>query len=311
MPVSSRLRLFGAKVEATLGTAESLTNAASVTNVVDMDHTDSTEIVEIPAQNSFGMKTAHPGARSGSMSFQFYMVGNGATGLPYWANWLTGCGGAFTSQVFAPVRDNAVGLTAGIYRGISTTAVYQPLYGAMGNAVMTFQAGRISPIRFNLTGCVGPETTVTLPTVTQVTIAPPRCTGAAVTIGGTEVIADMVEFDMGNTVIMRQAVGASGGTSGYASAWIPNRKPIIRISPEASGLSAKDWSDVFYSRTTAALVVTLGSDANNTITLAAPAIQLTRPPGNGDRNGLWTRSLEFTCNQNADTEDSDYTITFA
>lgn len=311
MPISTRMRALGAKVEAALGTAESLTNAAMVMNVTDMDHTDNTDFTPVQRQSGFGQALGFAGARMGSMNFSMFMVGKGTTGLPYWANLLTGCGGAFAAQVFSPLRDNPTGLTAAIYRGSSTTAIYQSLYGAMGNAVLTFNAGKVSPVKFSLTGCASPESAVTLPTVTQDTVIPPRCTGAAITIGGYEILCDTVEFDMGNTVIMRQAVGASGLSAGYISAWITNRAPRVRITPEADLLSNKDWSNLFNSSTTGALVCTLGTATNNILTLAAPALQLVKPPGNGDRNGLWTRSLEFSCNQSGDTEDDDYTITFS
>jgi hypothetical protein len=47
------------------------------------------------------------------------------------------------------------------------------------------------------------------------------------------------------------------------------------------------------------------------MTLAAPALQLTKPPSDGDRNGIYTDVLEFSCNQSGDTEDNEYTLTFA
>lgn len=311
MPISSRLRLFCAKVESALGTAETLNAATGVANIIEMGRTNNSKFVQVPAQNSFGQRKGMATSRMGSMNFSLFAHGLGSSGLPYWANWLTGCGGVFAAQVLAPVADNAVGLTCGIYRGLSTAAILQSIKGAMGSAVWNLMAGEPCRIDFSMTGVQVPDATVTLPTVTHPTTTPPNCTANVITIGGTEYIIDSLIFDMGNTVSMRQAAGASGGSAGYLSAWIPNRMPKVRISPEALPLSTKDWEDVFYSNTTVALSAAIGSASNNTITIAAPALQLSAPPGDGDREGIYTRSLEFQCNQNSDTEDSEYSIVFS
>jgi hypothetical protein len=176
------------------------------------------------------------------MEVMHYLVGNGATGLPYVADLLKGCGGAFSAQVFGPVVDNGVGLTTMLFKGSGDSSRAYKMAGAMGNCVMTFKAGEIVPCRFTFTGKVYAAATQTLPTVTHPTITPPRFAGGTFTIGGTAYQIDQLEFDMGNQVIMREDPTDTSG-SGFISAWITNRQPVVRISPEALPLATKDWDD--------------------------------------------------------------------
>jgi hypothetical protein len=311
MPILTRQRLMCAKVESTLGTPEDMTVAATgAMNILDMSRSPSTPFTETPAQNGLGKRKGIAGARMGTMQFSLHMVGLGSSGLPYWANLLGACGGAYTSQTFAPVVDNGTGATLGLFRGASTTARLFKMAGAMGNAVMRFVAGEVCPIQFTFTGKIYTATTATLPTVTHPTALPPRFVSGTLTVGGTTFVVDELEFDMGNVVVMRQD-GTDTSNSGYISAWIADRAPRVRISPEALGLATKDWDADFFASNTAALSVVLGGTANNIITLAAPAMQLVTPPSDGDRNGIYTDVLEFNCNQNSDTEDSEYTIAFS
>lgn len=310
MPILTRQRLMTAKVEGTLGTPETLDNSTGVMNVLEMSRTNSTSYTQTPAQNGVGQRKGRAGARMGTMQFSLHMVGLGSAGLPYWANLLGACGGAFTSQVFAPVVNNGTGATVGIYRGNGATAKLHKIAGAMGNAVMTFRAGEEALINFTFTGKLYTPATTTLPTVTHPTALPPLFANATFTIGGTAYVIDELEFDLGNVVVMRQDPTDTSG-SGYVSAWISDRAPRVRIKPESLPLASKDWDADFLASTTAALSVILGSSANNIITIAAPALQLVSPPGEGDRDGILTDVLEFNCNQNSDTEDSEYTITFS
>lgn len=311
MPILTRQRLMCAKIESALGTPEDMTVAATgAMNVLDMSRNPNTPFTQTPAQNGIGQRKGVPGARMGTMQFSLHMVGLGSSGLPYWANLLGACGGAYTSQVFAPVVDNGTGATLGLYRGSGASARLYKMAGAMGNAVMRFQAGQVCPITFTFTGKIYTAATATLPTVTHPTALPPLFVSATFTIGATTYVIDELEFDLGNVVVMREDP-TDTSNSGYISAWIADRAPRVRISPEALPLSSKDWDDAFHSSTTAALALQLGSTTNNIISIAAPAIQLVSPPGDGDRNGIYTDSLEFNCNQNSDTEDSEYTITFS
>lgn len=307
----TRQRLMTAKTESVLGTPETLNAATGAMNVIDMTRNPGTGFTQIPAQNGLGQRPGVAAARMTSFDFVHHAVGNGSSGLPYWAtHLLPSCGGAFTSQTFAPVANNGTGATLGIYRGSSTTARYYQIAGAMGNMVWTFRAGEICPVRFNYTGKAYAAATQTLPTVTHPTVTAPRFAGGVFSYDGTTYQIDQCEFDSGNTVIMREDPTDSSST-GFISAWITDRLPRVRFAPEALGLASKNWDTDFFTPTTGAMTLTLGSAANNTITLICPALQLVTPPGDGDRNGIYTDVLEFVCTQNGDTEDSEYTIAFS
>lgn len=308
MPILTKQRLYCAKVEGTLGTTESITASEGAMNVEEMAKQNNTTFTSINAQNGLGKRPGVIGAKPGTHDIMVYACGLGSSGLPYWAELLKGCGGAFTSQTFAPVANNGVGLTCALFRGSTTTARCHKIAGAMANAVFTFRAGEVVPVRFSLMGKHITVATQTVPTVTHPTVIPPRFVSATFTIGGDTFQIDELEFDMGNQVIMRED---PTDATGFRSAWIADRAPRVRISPEATPLATKDWEAIFNAGTTAALSVVLGATTNNIITLAAPAIQLIAPPNDGERNGILTDVLEFSCNQNADTEDSEYTIVFS
>jgi len=309
MPIPTRLRLFAAAAEGTLGLSATLDAAAGAMNIEEMSRNPAVPFTMLTAQNGYGRRGGVGGARSGTKTIMHYLVGKGTTGLPYWASTLLpACGGVFAAQVFTPVANCGTGITCGLFKGAGATARLYKLAGCMGNAVFTFKAGEIVPVRFTFTGKQYAAVTQTLPTVTHPTATPPRFAGGTFTIGGTTYQIDQLEFDMGNTVVLRPD---PTDATGYISAWIPDRLAKVRISPEALPLATKDWDDFYYSGTTAALALTVGGSANNTIALAAPALQLISPPGEGDRDGIETSVLEFQCNQNSDTEDSEYVLTFS
>lgn len=309
MPILTRQRLLCAKVESVLGTPEVLGASEGAMNVIEMDRAPATPFTSIPAQNGLGQRKGRRGAASQTINFSLHAVGNGTTGLPYWADLLKACGGAFTSQTFSPVTNNGTGMTVGMLRGSGTTNLYR-IAGAMGNAVWNFKAGEVCPIQFSFTGKTYSAGTLTMPTVTHPTVDPPIFAGGTLTIGGTQYPIDTLSFDFGNTVVMREDANDSSG-SGYVSAWVANRMPKMTLAPEAQYVATKDFDDLFYSGTTQAIVAKIGTSANNTITVTAPAAQLLAPPGDGDRNGILTSELQFQLNQNGDTEDSEYTIVFS
>jgi hypothetical protein len=311
MPIATRQNLAGFKNEATLGTAESITGAECTSNVLNMQLKPSEHgFTNIPAQNGYGQRAGVVAARAGSATFDIHAVGKGSSGLPAWADLLKACGCSLSSQTFSPDRTSSTGMTIAKWEGLTTTARYKSIFGAMGNAVFNFRPGDICPINFNFRGLWATPSTVSVPTVTHQTTTPPRFAGATLTIGGDSYVCNGLTFDMGNQIILRETEQT---VQGYKSAWVVDRTPTIRISPEALpfGTGGKNWFTDYYAGQTAQIIAVLGTVSNNIITLTAPACQLITPPDDEDRNGILADSLEFRCNQNSDTEDSEYTIVFS
>ena len=310
MPILTRQRLFGFKAEATLGTAESLTNAECTSNIIEPDIAPTIGFTDIPAQSGLGQRAGVHQARGGSATFQLHACGKGSSGVPAWSDLLKACGCSLNTATFSPSANNGTGATMGKWEGSGATARFKSIVGAMGNAVWRFNAGQIVPIQFDFSGLWVAPSTATPPTVTHQTTTPPRFASATFTVGGTAYQISDLEFDMGNSTILREDPQT---IQGYKSAWITDRRPVIRFAPEALnlGTGGKDWFADFLSGTTAQIVITLGTASNNTITITAPACQLVSPPTTGDRNGILTDVLEWRLNQNSDTEDSEYTIVFS
>jgi hypothetical protein len=304
-PLITRTRIFAAKAETTTGTAQTLASADGVFNVFDLDMVSDSSLTERQAQGSTSSLPGVPGAFGGKCAFKGE-VWNGAS-TPGWLTLLTGCGFALNTGVYSTTSTPSTTFTLGKFEGGSRL---KRLAGCMGDVTISGESGKPLSLDFSWMGKWCPPITQTIITPTYPAVSPPRFAGATITIGGVAYRINSFKLAMNNTCVLRQDVAdnANSLNTGYHSAYITSRRPIISVDPEALALATIDWHAMYAAGTTAAFSLAVGTGTNGIITIAAPAIQLVSPPKDADRNGIHTEQLEFLCTSTTGA-DGEVTVT--
>ena len=101
MTMLKRKRVFAAKIEATPGTAESLTNTEGAFNAYNVMAQATIAMEEREGQGGFNYLSAVPGAYGGTLSFRTDLGWDGTSTEPTWASvLLPACGWVDTSGTF-------------------------------------------------------------------------------------------------------------------------------------------------------------------------------------------------------------------
>lgn len=313
MPLLKRIQTIAAKVEATVGTAESLTAAEGVFNAYDISIQAEIDSQEREAQGSFNYLSSITGARAGTMTFKTDMAWDGST-LPDWASVLfPACGFTESSQVFSPKSEALGSNVKSVTIGVFEDGIYKVLAGAVGNFKIVCPAGEIAMIEWEFKGVWQAVTDAAIIAPTYPTYVPLRFGNGTITYQAANLIVENVTIDAGNEIILREDPAT---TAGFISGLIVSRRPMISVNPEAALVAANAASDVFgdwVGHTEGAFSCAIdgptGVVTNGNITIAAPKAQITNVQ-ESDRNGLLVHDLEMHCNKNAATADQELTVTF-
>jgi hypothetical protein len=231
------------------------------------------------------------------------------TSIPTWASvLLPACGWVDAAGVFSPKSEgpgsNVKTLTIGHYKDGKRTL----LSGAMGTFTITCPTGKVAYITFTFTGKYSSnETDTALITPTYPTTIPLRFAAGAFTFNSVALCTSTATVDAGNSVIMRECVNASD-RSGYVSALVTNRAPVITADPESVLVATQDRDALWLTSSPQALSITLNGTGTSSVVIAAPKAQIENKQ-QGNRNDMMTDDLTWlaTAGSSADTE---LTITF-
>lgn len=306
----TKVSVVAAKIETTVGTAESLAAADADYIVYGFRINPDIPFQERPGQGSMSRHAGVPGARGGSVTFSIDLTPGSTTTPPQWASaFLPACGWVATAGVFSP-QTNPPG-SGGVKT--LTIAHYQMgrkkvLAGAMGTFRIVATAGQKVMIEFTFTGVwQAPADVTILSSITYPSDSPLRFAAAsAFTFHSYAAKVQQVTVDCGNVVRLRED---ANNATGYISAVIEDRAVTGTLNPEAVLVGTKDWHAIWVARTEAAMDLTLG-DGTNTVSLDAPKAQITNVQ-ESDRNGLFVEDITFACNRSAAAGDDELTITFA
>jgi hypothetical protein len=305
-PLLTRQRIFAASVEVTTGTAETLAAGDGAMNVFDAEINPNIEMTARPGQSSLSMLPAVHGARGSGMTLATYLVGNGASGMPLWADTLLlAAGFSESGGTYKPITGSTAmtTLTAGVYED----GRLRTMSGAVATATMTMTAGEPVRIEWELSGKFEAPADTALITPTYPTVIPPRFASATFTIGGTSYKVAELVLTLNNEMVMRQ--DATDAT-GYFSSVVANRDFKITVDPEAQLFATQDWYTDWFNHTEAAINIVVGSAANNTVTINAPKASIHNVQ-HADRDGIMTDALEFGLNRNAAAGDDELSIAFS
>lgn len=301
-----RLRTIAAKVETTVGTAESLTASEGAFNVYDPIIQPTIETEDREAQGSFNYLSNVPGARMGTATFRTE-VSIGATTLPEWAStFFPACGWVESANVFTP-RSEAPGanvktLTLGVYQD----GKYKSIAGAMGTFQMVNPTGRMVYFDWTFTGVWQEPTDETIISPTYPTDTPIRFASGTCTYASVDQVVEQVTFDAGNNVVMRHDPTTAGG---YISALVTNRYPRITANPEAVLVATEDRYGDWVSASEGAFALTLNGPSSSSLAISAPKAQIINAQ-ESDRDRIETDDLEWACNKNGATADEELSFTF-
>ena len=306
MPLLKRKRVMAAKVEATIGTAESLTAAEGAFNVYDLMIQPTIEVEDRPAQGSFNQLPGVPGARLGTATFRTD-IGYDGTNIPTWASvLLPGCGWVDSSGTFTP-RSEAPGtnvktLTIGGY----IDGVFKSIYGAVGDFRAICPNGRLASIEWTFQGLWGAPTDVALISPTYPTETALRYAAATSTFNSVSLCVENITFNAGNTIKM---IECGDSVTGYKHGIITDRRPTITANPEATLVATENRYGDWVAGTEAELSVELDGPSDSTVEFNAPKAQV-RNVQEADREGLVIDDVEWSCNRNGTTSDQELQIIF-
>lgn len=313
MVMLSRLRVMAAKVEGTPGTAESLTASEGAFNAYDVKIDGQIEVEERESQGSFDRLSGVPGVRAGTMTFKTDMGWDGTTTMPTFASVLLPmCGMPETSQVYNPKSEppgaNVKTGTLGVYMFESTATdkcVLHTLKGAVGNPKFVFPTGKMAYIEWTFEGVWVAPTLTTVITPTHPTALPVRYANATTAWDSVALCVSEISLDMGN-VLSPVSCASGDGIKHYI---VSDRKPVFSADPESVLTGTQNRYTQWTTPSEAALSVTVSGPADSTIVVSAPKAQITALQ-HGDREGINTDSLTWSCNKSGSTVDADVTVTF-
>lgn len=308
MPLLRRRSVFAAKVEATIGTAESLTAAEGVFNAMDLQIQPNITMEEREGQGGFNYNASVPGIRSGTATFSTEAYYDGST-IPPWASvLLPGCGFVETAGTFAPVSrgPGGSGLPKTLTIGGYVDGVYRVLSGCMGTFTIDLPTGRMVKFNWTFQGKWVNPTDVAIIDPTFPTTLPMRMAAGSVSWSSTNICVENVTVDAGNEVVLREC---AGDLTGLRSALVVNRKPMITANPEMVLVATQNRHSQWLTPTRGALVVTTGGSGENRLVITAPQAQIQNIQ-QGERSGLLTDEITWMATA-SDDPDEELTIQFA
>ena len=262
-------------------------------------------------QGGFNYHKGVPGGMQGTCNIVHDIAYNG-TAIPTWASTLLpACGFVATGTAFNPMSVGP-GTTTSLPRTLTIGHYHdgklRQLSGAMGNAVFTFPTGMPAFVTFTFTGkYFENETDIALIEPTYPTDESLRFADGTIAWASANLCTSSASIDLGNSVIMRECAETNNRT-GFKSAIITNRAPVITADPEAVLVATQNRDSQWVDMTTGALAITLNGAGNSTLVFNAPAAQLENKQG-GNRNDMITDDLTWLATKDT-TPDRELAITF-
>lgn len=178
--------------------------------------------------------------------------------------------------IYTPNSNFGIGVadtSASIYFNVD--GVKHVLLGARGTPSFDLSVKTIPKIKWKFTGLLGTISDSPLPAAdfsgwqTPVTVSTANTTDINL-VGYTAAVVQTLNFDIANTVIYRQLIGAE-------SVMITDRKPTGNVSLEATLIAAKDWWTIAKNADTGPFNVKHGQIPGNIVSFTAPKAQLSDP----------------------------------
>ena len=243
------------------------------------------------------------GERSGSCSFSVEMRSTGAAAMEAGlAILLQACGLKKTVEVYqvhsAPADDKTISID------VWEDGVKKGLAGASGNVTFEGETGKRMMCNFEFTGVWQTPTDEALPAHSPSTTIPMRLQGGTFTLAGNSIKIGKFSLDMGNNVVNRMDVDATGG---IAYAMITDIAPALSLDPEADLVAGYDYFGVWLAGTEAAVSLAI-TDGTDTVTFTIPKVQY-KEIKEGDRDGIQIYDITGQCNHSSGNDSVKLAVT--
>jgi hypothetical protein len=301
--------VLGAKIESTVGGAETIAAADCTVNAYDLMINPESPFEERQGQGGFGRLASIPGARVGRATFSVDLAYDGSA-VPAWAStFLPACGVVLSTATYfpkteVPASGSAVKtLTiAGFFDGVR-----RRIYGAVGNARFILPTGRMGRVEFDFQGVYDDEADAAIPSsINYVNTLPLRVAGGATSWASSNICLESATIDLGNVITARECSTSAAGVDSFV---ITDRNPRITGNPESKLIATQNRYSQFRDGTEASLSFTIAGPTTSTLVFAMPKAQLVAKPM-GERNGIMVDQLEWQANKNVDASDQEFSIAF-
>ena len=306
MALLQRKRVFGAKIETTPGTAESMTGAEASFDAWEYVIQHETEMQEVMGQGGFGRKPSVPGAYVGKVAFKTHMGWDGTATEPSWADVLLPmCGYVKSSQVFTPRTEYP-----GTNVKTGTLAVwhdgkYKVLKGCMGTFKIVAPSGKLAVIEWDFSGVWVPETDVAIVSPTYPTAKALRHANSTSTWNSIAACYSSITYDAGNVVTAVECPSAEG----IQMYIVTDRNSKVTADPESVLVATQDRHAQMLAMTEGPITFDIDGPTTSKITIAAPKAQIIKNT-EAERAGLTVDQLEWQLNKNVSAVDQESSITF-
>ena len=303
MPLLQRKRVLAAKVETTIGTAESLTASEGVFNAYNVIAQANITAEEREGQGAFNRLSSVTGMRTGTISFRTDLSYDGST-VPTWASVLLPmCGwvnatGTFTPRTEAPGSNVKTGTI-----GVFMDGMLKRIAGAVGDFSIVFPSGRMAYIDWTFTGVWQAPTDTAIIAPTYPTDPTLRAASMTTSWNATTLCFEQITVASNNEIVARECTTSAAGVTNYM---IADRRPTITGNPETELVATQDRFGQWIGHTEGALSIAI----SNAITISASKAQIINIQ-EGNRNRIVIDEIEWQCNKNGTTNDSELSIVFS
>lgn len=296
------------KVESTTGVYEAPAGSDADLEAMDPDMTFDGTATKVQHPQSGGNRLIVPGALSGKVKLKTHLRGSATADPPKQFQLWTMAGFVADGNVLSPQGVSDVGNTGTFV--LNRAGIRRVLFGVALNAKLTGEVGKPVVIEWEGTGKrgLGPGTAPSdTAQVAPVFLPgnPPVLKGVTFEVGGKQICMPGFELDLKNDV---QLVQCMTDESGYSHAQAFRGDPTLSLKPEATGLTADDWFQMYEEGEEFTLNVEIVCPSGDSILMAAPRMQLQEPPKDEEGNKVYRHAVSFEL---MDTDDPDFlTITY-
>jgi multidrug efflux pump subunit AcrA (membrane-fusion protein) len=193
------------------------------------------------------------------------------------------------------VREEHVDLGQFVTSGQNIAGKLKKISGAMGQATFNLKAGEVPTVNFELTGRYEPEADATQLTLALAGQSAGIKMGSAVaTLAGSAISFATATLAINNPVSLLLDVNGAGG---IAYAWIEQREISLTIDPLEVLVGTRNDDGIQRAKTLQAFSLAWGD-----MSIGMSKCQL-RQIGDGERNGLSARSLQYVGTMNTAAGD--------
>lgn len=308
MPKLKKVRTLAAKVEGTIGTAESLTSAEGVFNAYNLMFQPAVTKTPREAPGSFNRLSSVSEGQLATITFRTELAWDGtATEPTIFSVLMPCCGWVESSNVWKPKSEapgsNVKTCTMGCY----VDGILKTIKGAVGTWTAVMVAGQIIFIDWSFTGVYIEPTDTAIIAPTYPTDGPLRFASAtACSFNSVALKTQNVTISANNEITPLESPLTA---SGYSSCIIVDRAPTIVCNPEMESVATQNRHNIFTEGAVYALAITLDGPTNSTLAISAPKAEIANIQ-EGERGKIVTDELTLNCTKNGATQNEELYFTF-